>query len=177
MTEKLASLAIPLVIVSVSVFMIFGKKEYFESFIRGAREGLKSSISLLPTLVALMVAISMLRASGASELISRAISPVTDRIGVPHEILGLLVVRPFSGSASNAAYASLLKELGADSFPSLCASVIMGSSDTLVYVISVYFSSVGIKKSRYAFPVAIAVMLFCVFFSCLLCRSWFKGAV
>lgn len=176
MIESLSSLVIPLIIVSVSVLMIFGKKEYFESFIRGARQGLGSAISLLPTLVALMVAISMLRASGASEFLSEAISPLTDVIGVPHEILGLLIVRPFSGSASNAAYASLLKDLGPDSFPALCASVIMGSSDTLVYVISVYFSSVGIKKSRYAFPVAIAVMLFCIFFSCLLCRLWFKSA-
>ena len=174
MIEYISSLAIPLILVLVGCLMLFGKTPYFDSFVEGAREGLKSALSLLPTLVALMAGVGMLRASGFTEVLSAAISPITDKVGIPSELLPLLLVRPFSGSASTATFSALLDEYGADSFISLCASVIMGSSDTLVYVISVYFSSVGIKKSRYAIPCAIVVMVFCVVFSCIVCRLWFK---
>ena len=175
MIEYVSSLAVPLIVCFVALLMLFGKTPYFDSFVEGARDGIKSAVGLLPTLVALMVGVGMLRASGFTDIISSAIAPITDKIGIPSGLLPLLVVRPFSGSASTATYSALLREYGADSFVSLCASVIMGSSDTMVYVISVYFSSVGIKKSRYAIPVAIVVMIFCVIFSCLVCRLWFKN--
>lgn len=174
MIEYLSSLAIPAVIFIVALFMLFGKKRYFEAFIQGAKEGLGTAVDLLPTLIALVIAISMFNASGIPALLSELLSPIADKIGVPAEIIPLLVTRPISGSASTAAYSSLLQIYGADSFAALCASVIMGSSDTMLYVIGIYFSSVGIKKGRYALGVAFVVMLFCVFFSCLICRIWFK---
>ena len=83
--------------------------------------------------------------------------------------------RPFSGSASLAVFKDLMASLGADSFPAMCAAVIMGSSDTAVYVLTVYFSSIGIRRTRYALPCALAVMAFCITFSCLICRLLFKG--
>ena len=174
MTEYIASLAIPAVICVAASFMLFGKKDYFSLFTEGAKNGLRTAVSILPTLVALMIAINMLSASGILDAISSALSPVARVIGIPTEILPLLLTRPVSGSASTAAYSSLLSQYGADSFPALCASVIMGSTDTMLYVICLYFSSVGIKKTRYAIPTALAVMLFSVFFSCLVCRLWFK---
>lgn len=154
--------------------MLFGNKGYFDAFTSGAKDGLKTAVNILPTLIALMVSINMLNASGLTLMIADKLSPIFSKLGVPPELLPLLITRPVSGSASTAAYSSLLKNYGADSFPSLCASVIMGSSDTILYIISVYFSYVGIKKSRYAIPTATAVMIFCVFFSCLICRIWFK---
>ena len=174
MTEYIASLAIPAVICIAASFMLFGKKDYFSLFTEGAKNGLRTAVSILPTLVALMIAINMLSASGILDALSRALSPAARVIGIPTEILPLLLTRPVSGSASTAAYSSLLAEYGADSFPAFCASVIMGSTDTMLYVICLYFSSVGIKKTRYAIPTALAVMLFSVFFSCLVCRLWFK---
>ncbi len=174
MIEYISSLALPTVIAFAGLLMLFGKKAYFESFTEGAKEGLKTAVSLLPTLVALVIAVNLLSASGIPELISKLISPTAEKIGIPSDIISLLIVRPISGSASSAAYSSLLANYGPDSFSSLCASVIMGSSDTMLYIISVYFSSVGIKKSRYAIPCATAVMIFCIFFSCLICRLWFK---
>jgi spore maturation protein B len=120
-----------------------------------------------------MVAVAMLNASGAVEFAARLLSPPADAVGVPADLLPLLLTRPFSGSASTAGFAALLERLGPDSFTGLCASVIFGSSDTVVYIISVYFSSVGIKQTRHAFPTAFAVMLFCIFFSCFLCRLCF----
>ena len=137
-------------------------------------EGLKTAIRLLPTLCALLTAISLLNASGAVDLLAKYLSPAANAIGVPSELLPLLLTRPFSGSASTAAFTDLLNRVGADSLAGLCASVIFGSSDTVVYVITVYCSSVGIRRTRWAFPCAFAVMLFCIFFSCFLCRAWFS---
>lgn len=152
--------------------MLFSKKSYFDDFTEGAREGITSAIKLLPTLIALVVAIKMLRASGATEVLAGALSPLFSKIGVPSELLPLLITRPFSGSAANASFYSLIEEYGADSFVGFCASVIMGSSDTAVYIIALYFSSVGIKKSRHAFAAAFMVMMFCIFFACFLCRLY-----
>lgn len=174
MIERISALAIPSVICIAALFMLFGKKDYFSLFTAGAKDGLHTAISILPTLIALMIAINMLNASGILDFISGTLAPVAERVGVPSEILPLLVTRPVSGGASTAAYSALLERYGADSFPALCASVIMGSTDTMLYVICLYFSSVGIRKTRYAIPTALAVMLFSVFFSCLICRIWFK---
>ncbi len=173
MIEVISALAMPAVTTLTGLIMLFGKKNYFDAFACGAKDGLKTAVGLLPTLVALMVAISMLNACGIIELLSSYLSPLAQKIGIPSELLPLLITRPFSGSASTAAYSSLLAEVGADSFPGLCASVIFGSSDTVVYVITVYFSSVGIRHTRWSFPCAFAVMLFCIFFSCFLCRLCF----
>ena len=174
MTERASALAIPAVLCIAALFMLLGKKDYFALFTAGAKDGLRTAVSILPTLIALMIAINMLSASGILDALSRALSPAAERVGVPAEILPLLVTRPVSGSASTAAYSALLERYGADSFPALCASVIMGSTDTMLYIICLYFSSVGIRKTRYAIPCAVAVMLFSVFFSCLICRLWFK---
>ncbi len=169
----LSSLAMPLIVSAVGIVMLFGKKNYFDAFTKGATEGLKTAIRLLPTLSALLVAISMLQASGAVDRLSAWLSPAAGKIGIPAELLPLLLTRPFSGSASAATLSELLASVGADSLAGLCASVIFGASDTVVYVISVYCSSVGIRRTRWAFPCAFVVMLFCIFFSCFLCRICF----
>ncbi len=172
--ELVASLAVPFIIFVAGILMIVGKANYFQVFLRGAEEGLRTVVGLLPTLVILLAAVSMLRASGATELLSRALSGPADKIGVPPEIVPLILTRPFSGSASSAIFSSLLEEVGADSFAATCAAVIMGSSDTVVYIISVYFSSVKVKKTGYALPLAFTVMIFCIFFSCFICNLCFK---
>ncbi len=137
-------------------------------------EGARITLKLLPTLVALLAAMEMLKASGAFDVISRMLSPAADAVGVPAKILPLLITRPFSGGASSAIFSSLLTTVDPNGFEALCAAVIMGSSDTAVYVISVYFSSVGVKKTAYALPTALIVMLFCIFFSCFICRICFN---
>ena len=175
MTEIIASLAVPVIIGIVGLIMLFGKKAYFDAFVAGARDGLMTAVRLLPTLTALIVCISMLTASGVLDIITDFITPAARFLGIPAELVPLLLTRPVSGSASTASYAALLERYGADSFVSFCASVIMGSSDTMLYVISVYFSSVGIRKSRYAIPVALIVMIFCIFFSSVISRLWFKA--
>ena len=169
----LSALPMPLILAITGGILLCSKKDRFESFLMGAKQGLQTAINLLPTLCALIVGVTMLNASGAVELLSKMLSPIANAVGIPTELLPLLLTRPFSGSASTASFVELLERVGADSLTGLCASVIFATSDTMVYIISVYFSSVGIKRSRATFPIAIAVMLFCIFFSCFLCRIWF----
>lgn len=168
--SQVSTYLIPLLMGGVGLCMLAGKRPYFEAFVQGAQNGLQTAVRLCPTLAALLVAVGMLRASGALDCVGGWLSPVFGALGVPSELLPLLLTRPFSGSAATAAYSSLLEQVGADSLAGLCASVIMGSSDTVVYVITLYFSSVGVKKTRYALPVAVWIAIFCTFFSCFLCR-------
>lgn len=171
---KPAELLLPLIVAGVGGVLLFGKRDYYSAFLRGANEGMKTVLGLFPVLCALLTAVSMLRASGAVDAVARALSPVTSALGIPSELLPLLLTRPFSGSASTAMLSELLGRVGADSFAGLCASVIFGSSDTVVYVITVYASAAGLRRTRWALPLALFMMLFCVFFSCFFCRLWFK---
>ena len=115
--EVVASLAVPLIMLSAGILMAIGKKDYFSVFLNGAEEGLRTAVGLLPTLVILLTAVHMLRASGLTELLSKVLSTPAEKIGVPSEIVPLLLTRPFSGSASTAMFSSLLEDVGADGFP------------------------------------------------------------
>ncbi len=173
MTDFISSLIIPLILLCAAFLLAKGRGGYFDAFTKGAFDGLKTTVNLIPTMVLLMTALSMLTASGATELISKYISPVCEKIGVPAEIVPLILTRPVSGSAANASFAALLDSCGADSFAAFAASVIMGSSDTVIYIISVYFSGAPhVKRTRHAVPVSVAVMLFCIFFSCYVARKF-----
>ncbi len=168
--EKIAAFSVPMVVGIAAVFLLFSKRVAFDSFKEGAKEGLSVSFGLIPSLVAIIVGVKMLSASGVLNAVGDFIEPVTSALGIPSELLTLLITRPFSGSASMASFSELMENCGADSFPAFCAAVIMGSSDTIVYILGVYFSSVVVTKTRYAFPCAFAVMIFCVFFSCFVSR-------
>ena len=168
--RKISLFVLPSVVFSVAMIIFFGKKNYFASFLRGAKNGIKSSISLLPSMCALIVSVSMFVSSGAEKALSTFLSPFFDKIGVPSALFSLILLRPFSGSASLATYESLVMEFGADSFIGVASSVIMASSDTVIYVICTYFSTVKINKTRHALPVALFVSLFCVLVSCFVSR-------
>lgn len=175
-TDLISSLVIPLILLAVAFFLAKGgKSDYLGAFCKGAADGLRTTVGLVPTMVLLMTALSMLTASGALEMISGALSPIGEKIGVPAEIIPLIITRPISGSAANASFAALLDTAGADSLAAFAASVIMGSSDTVIYIISVYFSGAShVKKTRHAVPVAVIVMLFCIFFSCFIARRFMQ---
>lgn len=163
---------IPLLLCTMGLIFVFDKNS-FGDFIDGAKNGMTVAVGLLPTLILLMVGIGMFTSSGAVDIICRVLSPLLCRVGVPDEILPLLVLRPISGSGSLAMAKELFDTISPDSFACLTASVIMGSSDTLVYVVSVYYSSVGVKKTRHTFLCAFLTMIFCIFISCAVCRIFF----
>lgn len=164
-----ASLAIPLCI-CLAGLAFFYRDSLFDDFLEGAKKGLEVTVGLLPTLVALMVAIAMFSASGALDFLVRLITPAASAMGVPPEILPVVIMRPVSGSGSLALAADLFARHGPDSYAGLAASVLMGSSDTVFYIFAVYFSAGGVKRTRYALPAAMIVQLLCVILSCRLAR-------
>ena len=121
----------------------------------GAAEGLKLLLSILPSLILLMTAVHMLRASGAMELVSRFLSPVFSVLGIPPETAMLVLIRPISGSAALAVGADLMSQYGVDSPIGRTAAVMLGSTETTFYTISVYFGAAGISKTRYTIPAAL----------------------
>ena len=173
MTETISAAVLPSILFLTALIALFSDKNSFDSFLSGAADGMKSAAGLLPSLCALIVAVEMLFASGFAEFLSGALSGVLGAVGIPSEIVPLLITRPISGSASTAAYTELLDKYGPDSMAVLIASVIMGSSDTVIYVISVYFSSVGITTTRHAMAAALLTMIFSIFLSSIVCRLFF----
>lgn len=167
----LTDLIIPALLAAFGLCCAFSRKDLSNKFLEGARNGLNSAIELLPSLVILMTAISMLSASGLEDTVSDLLAPLLSKLGIPDELVSFIIVRPFSGSGSIAMLNEIFEKTGADSLPSKCASVIMASSDTLIYVCAVYMSAAGIKKTRYTVPAAFLVMLFGIFLSCLLVRA------
>lgn len=146
---------LPLLIGGVILAALFHKTPAFAVFVRGAREGLDTAVSILPSLVALLTAVSMLRASGAIEALAYWMEPLLSKVGIPAETLMLMLIKPFSGSGALATGADIMQEFGPDSFIGQVAAVMLGSSETTFYTISVYFGAAGITKTRYAVPAAL----------------------
>lgn len=143
----------------IAIIMIIGlakKVDVFTEFTEGAKENLKSSVSVLPSLIALMTAIGMFKASGALELISTAISPLTNFLGFPEECIPLAIIRPISGSGALAVFENILTDVSPDSFAGRVASVIIGSTETTFYTIAVYYGITKVKKTRQALPASLA---------------------
>ena len=171
--EIFGALAVPAALLAVALLLLFSRQEYSEPLRQGIEQGGRTTLSVFPALLLLSVGVSMLSASGLPGLLSEWLTPVGEALGIPIPVLPLAVLRPFSGSGSVALLSDLFADYGPDSAAGLCASVLMGSSDTLVYVICLYFSSVGVRRTRHAFPVAIVIMLVCLLLSAALCRRFF----
>lgn len=146
---------VPILLLLCSLLVLRRKENSYDLLLDGAAEGLKLTVSILPALVMLLTAVSMLRASGAVELISRLLSPVFTFFGIPPETAILVLVRPLSGSAALAIGAELMAQYGVDSVIGRTAAVMLGSTETTFYTISVYFGAAGIKNTRYTVPAAL----------------------
>jgi len=164
--------AVPAMLAGIPLWGAIRGVKVYDTFIEGAEEGLQVAVKIIPFLVGMMVALSVFRASGAMELAARVISPVTARLGFPHEILPLMIVRPLSGAGALAVTADLLKTQHPDSFVGRLASVVQGSTDTTFYVLTVYFGAVGIRRSRYAAGVGLTADMF-GFLAALYACNWF----
>lgn len=131
------------------------KENAYDLMLEGAADGLKLLISIIPSLILLLTAVYMLKASGAVALLSKILAPVFSRFGIPPETAMLVLIRPISGSAALAVGADLMVEYGVDSLVGRTAAVMLGSTETTFYTISVYFGAAGIKKTRYTIPAAL----------------------
>lgn len=146
---------VPLILF-LSMALALGKQENaYDHMLHGAAEGLRLLVSILPALILLLCAVHMLQISGAAAAISKLLSPVFSLFGIPPETALLVLVRPLSGSAALAVGADLMARYGVDSAIGRTAAVMLGSTETTFYTISVYFGSAGIKKTRYTIPAAL----------------------
>ena len=148
-------LLLPLWMLGVSLYALYKKQDLYSALLQGGKEGLKLTLSIAPALVILLTAVHMLRTSGAIDLLTRWLTPFCEVIGIPAQTLPLMLIRPFSGSAALAVGADLMQTYGVDSTIGRTAAVMLGSSETTFYTISVYFGSVGIRNTRYAIPAAL----------------------
>jgi spore maturation protein B len=149
-TKVLSSLAIPLLIFVIIGIAALRKVKVYEMFVEGAKEGFQTAVRIIPYLVGMLVAIGMFRASGAMDILTSALSPITDAVGFPSELFPLAVIRNLSGSGSLGLMTELMTTYGPDSFIGRAASIMMGSHETTFYVIAVYFGSVGVSRVRHA---------------------------
>ncbi|MBQ3841135.1 MAG: spore maturation protein [Ruminiclostridium sp.] len=147
---NISDLIIPLIFAGVLIYGLCRKTDVFAEFTEGAKDGLKTVYDIFPSLFCLVISVGAFRASGGAELLTSALSPVLDAIGFPPECAELMLLRPFSGSGAIAVFERVLTSSGADSFAGRTASVILGSSETTFYTLSVYFAAVKAKKTRYA---------------------------
>ena len=146
---------VPLILLLSCCLALHKKENAYDLMLGGAKDGLSLLFSIVPTLILLLTAVTMLRASGAIEIISRFFSPVLDFFGIPPETALLVLIRPISGSAALAVGAELMAAYGVNSLVGQTAAVMLGSTETTFYTISVYFGAAGIKKTRYTIPAAL----------------------
>lgn len=166
--QAISTLAIPIFILIFLISGFLGKADVYDSFTQGVKSGLSATFNIIPSLVGLMVAIAMFRESGCLDLISKALKPLTDLINMPSEIVPLALLRPVSGSAAIAVVTDIFKNFGPDSYIGKMASIMMGSTETTIYTIAVYFGSVGIKNIRYTLLAALCADLCGIIMSVLL---------
>jgi len=155
----LSDMIIPITFAGILLYAFSRKKPVYDHFIAGAKDGFHTVFQIAPTIVGLMVAVGMLRASGALDLLSNLISPLTDRVGYPTETVPLTLMRLVSSSASTGLLIDLYENYGADSFIGRFTSVMMSSTETVFYTMSIYFMSVKITKTRFTLAGALIANL------------------
>jgi spore maturation protein B len=146
---------VPLLLFCAAAAALRKKENAYELMLSGAAEGLKLMVSLVPCLILLLTAVGLLRASGAVEVLSNILAPLFSIFGIPPETAILVLIRPISGSAALAVGADLMAQYGVDSQIGRTVAVMLGSTETTFYTISVYFGAAGIKKTRYTLPAAL----------------------
>lgn len=161
-------------IAGISLYAMAKRVDVYDALIHGAGEGLGVLYRILPPLVALLTAVSMLRASGFLELCAQALAPVLNTLGIPAETVALLLVRPVSGSAALGVGAEIINTYGPNSTVGRTAAVMMGSTETTFYTIAVYFGAAKIKKTRYAIPAALCADFVGFFTASLAVRLFFS---
>jgi len=157
--ELLLNMSVPLIIALVALYGIRRRVDVYDALMHGAGDGLGILLKIVPALIGLLTAVYMLRASGALELAAGGLAPILTRLGIPPETVGLLLVRPVSGSAALGVGAELISTYGPDSLIGRTAAVMLGSTETTFYTIAVYFGAAGINKTRYAVPAALCADL------------------
>lgn len=171
--EKISIAILPLMILIIFTYGILKKVPIYEEFVEGAKDGFKVSISIIPYLVALIVAISMFKSCGAIDALTNLFGGILDRIGINSDIIPIIFTRSLSGSATLGLFSELAANNGTEAFITKLAAIMVGSSETTFYVLSVYFGSIGIKKFRYAILTGISADIIGIVLAILVARLFF----
>lgn len=163
----------PFIIIFILIYGYLKDVKLYEVFIEGAKEGLNVSIKILPYLVTMLFAISILRESGAIDMLTDISSPLLKFLGIPPEVLPLAFMKPFSGSGSLGITADIISKYGPDSQIGRIASTMMGSTETIFYTMTVYYGAIGIKKMRHTLVCALIAHITGVVASCIICNIVF----
>jgi spore maturation protein SpmA len=171
--NAISLLSIPLLLSFFPLYAALRRVKVYEEFVEGAKEGFKTSIMIIPYLVAILVAIGMFREAGGIEMITKALKPALNAVGFPTELLPLSLVRPLSGSGTLGLFSDIVKEHGPDSLLARTAGTIFGSTETTFYVIAVYFGAVAVKRTRHAVPAGLIADAVGIIASIIICRMMF----
>lgn len=166
---------LPVIAVGILAFGAIKGVNVFDVFINGAKSGFKTALSITPPLIALITAVGALNASGGLSVLCEILSPLANALKIPPEIMPLALISPVSGSGAVTMFENILKSFGPDSFAGRCASVLMGSTETTFYAITLYYGSVGIKKTRHTLPCAVGADIVSFVLSPFAVRLFFKG--
>ncbi len=152
------------IIIPILIFFIVGygyvsRVKVYESFLKGAKSGLKIVVDIVPTLIGLMVAVGMLRASGFFDMLGRLLGPLTEKVGLPAQLMPLLIVKMFSSSAATGLVLDIFKTAGPDSYAGMLTSILMSCTETVFYTMSVYFLAAKVTKTRYTLKGALLATL------------------
>ena len=166
----ISNATIPIIIVLIILYGIRDKVRVFDTFLDGAKEGIEIVFKMFPTLLGIFLAVGVLRASGLIDAIVNLITPITNLLEIPSNILPLAILRPISGSASMAVAVDIMQNYGVDTLTGFITSTIMGSTETTFYTIAIYTSAVGIKKTRGILLAALAADMAGMIASTIICR-------
>ena len=156
---SLSALVVPVILCFTACFAMRRRVDVYSALTKGAEEGLTVLLHILPSLIGLLTAVYMFRASGAMEFLAALLSPALEKLGIPPETAPLLFIRPISGSGALAVGSEIMETYGADSYIGRVAAVMLGSSETTFYTIAIYYGSAGIVKTRYTIPAALCADL------------------
>jgi spore maturation protein B len=165
---------IPVIIVSIVIYGMCKGVKVYECFVEGAKDGLSICLRIFPYLLAMLIAVGVFRQSGALDYFVNIMRPLVKFIGLPPEIVPLVFVKPLSGSGALGIFSDILKQYGPDTFIGITASIIMGSTETIFYTLTVYFGAVGIKKIRHTLWAAVCADLTAIIMAVTLVRIMFK---
>jgi len=161
---------LPILFVVLFVYCIYKRINTYDHFVKGAKGAIKLVVDIFPFIATILVAVALLRVSGITSFLTNLLSPIFNLLGIPPELCELVMLRPFTGSGSYGILESIFNTYGADSYISRCACVIMGCSETIFYVATVYISQTKVKKLLYAIPVALICSLVGTILACLICK-------
>ena len=173
MIDVISLWALPVIIFVILTMGLFKKVPIYEEFTEGAKDGFKVAINIIPYLVAIIVGVSMLRASGVIDSLANIFAPLLNKFMVPVEALPVMIVRSLSGAATLGLFSDIAHHFGPESYATKLCAVIVGSSETTFYVLAVYFGSVGIKKFRYAMLTGIIADIIGVVAAIIVCSYFF----